>query len=120
MKRRGLGAADGPGHTGRLCRLTDLPPGGIQADDGPHLDVEREGGEHPDGEGKVLVAPCGGDGDGWPASQLDPDGHHCLGALPNTTPARRGTHISVACKSPGICPRVLPIPLNLGKWISAQ
>jgi hypothetical protein len=37
-----LGAADGPGHTGRRCWSTDLLPGGVQADDSAHLDVERE------------------------------------------------------------------------------
>ena len=35
-----LGAADGAGHTVRLCWSTDLPPGGVQADDGAHMDVE--------------------------------------------------------------------------------
>jgi hypothetical protein len=35
----GLGPADGPGGTIRLCWPTDLPPRGIQADDGAHLDV---------------------------------------------------------------------------------
>jgi hypothetical protein len=36
-----LGAADRTGHTVRLGRSTDLPPRGVQADDGAHLDVER-------------------------------------------------------------------------------
>jgi hypothetical protein len=52
-----LGAADGAGRTREVRRSPDLPPGCIQADDGAHLDVEGQGGEHPDGEGKVLVAP---------------------------------------------------------------
>ena len=35
-----LGAADGTGHTVKLCWSTDLPPGSVQADDGAHPDVE--------------------------------------------------------------------------------
>src|SRR4029453_10787286 len=42
------------------------------------------------------------------------------GPAPYNTPALCGTHNTVADKSPGTSPRLLPIPLNLGKWTSTQ